>query len=214
MATSSGLKRPHPEDLQAEASKRSRSNNGSPVPQPAPNGAGAGRPDVAAIMAEARARAAAAAARLGGIQKPASTSSVASSATSSGASRLEQLKARVTAATKSNASATQTRSTPPPQPAYQIPQYEDYSIRARGGLDVGLHPALMADASTETKFGKGKMQSRFSTTIGNRRSETPGKKAKETKKQLDLSGPSLEEIRSNPYFDASLNSSRSRIPKH
>lgn len=44
------------------------------------------------------------------------------------------------------------------------------------------------------------MQPKFATTMANRRTESPAP----DKKQLDLSGPNMEEIKANPYFDASL----------
>lgn len=67
---------------------------------------------------------------------------------------------------------------------------------------MALHPALMGDMG----MGAGNRQSstgtRFSTTLGNRRTESPA--LGQNKKQLDLSAPTLEELKKNPYFDASL----------
>jgi len=72
--------------------------------------------------------------------------------------------------------------------------------KAKGGLNVGLHPAL--EDLGQWKPSK-TTAPKFATSIGNARAaekERPGK----AKKQLDLSGPSAEETRSNPYFDQSL----------
>lgn len=73
------------------------------------------------------------------------------------------------------------------------------STTARGGLNVGLHPAL--EDLGQWKPSKS-LAPKFATSIGNTRpvEKTPLK----SKKQLDLSGPSAEETRNNPYFDMSL----------
>ncbi|KAL9030092.1 MAG: hypothetical protein Q9196_001755 [Gyalolechia fulgens] len=211
--SSPGLKRPHPEDDLHNNQKRIRSNNGSPAP--AANGvSAAGKPDINKIMAEARAKAAAVAAKLQGSkaggggtalsapQSPAPTSTPAMS--SAVRSRIEEMKARVAAATAGKTSATQR--TAAPTPAYQPPLYDDGISRARGGLDVGLHPALMGDSGPDSKSSKTKAAP-FATTMANRRTESPSaqpSKAGKSKKQLDLSGPSVEDTRNNPYFDPSL----------
>lgn len=210
--SSNGLKRPHPEDDSHNNQKRVRSNNGSPAP--APNGAAAGgKPDINKIMAEARAKAAAVAARLQGSKAGGGTASAApqSPATASATAmspdvrlRIEAMKARVAAATAGKTATTQR--TAAPTPAYQPPLYDDGISRARGGLDVGLHPALMGDSGQDSKSSKTKAAP-FATTIANRRTESPSsnsKTGKQPKKQLDLSGPSAEETRNNPYFDPSL----------
>ncbi|KAL8864810.1 MAG: hypothetical protein Q9174_007211, partial [Haloplaca sp. 1 TL-2023] len=207
--SSTGLKRPRPEDDLHNDQKRVRSNNGSPAP--VTNGASTGsKPDINKIMAEARAKAAAVAARLqgskggGGTGSPAPQSPLpgpSSAMSSTVRSRIEEIKARVAAATAGKSSTNQ-RTTP----AYQSPVYDDGISRARGGLDVGLHPALMGD-SGQDKSSKAKTAP-FATTIANRRTESPAgqqsSKGEKLKNQLDLSGPSLEETRNNPYFDSSL----------
>ena len=203
-----GLKRPHPED-DLSSSKRSRSNNGSPAPQP--NGSGQ-KPDVSKIMAEARAKAAAAAAKLQTAkpQSPAPASPSLAPLPAGGAtdiqSRIAQMKARVEAATaKSSAAASGQQRVSSPLPGYQPPMYEDTFAKSRGGLDVGLHPALMGDSGTSdnrsSKTQRSSVVSKFPTTIANRRAPSP---QTPSGKKLDLTGPSLEEARQNPYFDASL----------
>jgi U4/U6 small nuclear ribonucleoprotein PRP3 len=72
------------------------------------------------------------------------------------------------------------------------------SSKAKGGLNVGLHPAL--EDLGQWKPSK-TVAPKFATSIGNAR---PPEKAGKPKKQLDLSGPSPEDIRNNPYFDISL----------
>lgn len=197
MADNSGnaLKRPHPEGDDNNSQKRTRSNHGSPAP--APGGAAApGKVDIEKMVAEARAKAEAVRARLqaarGGAPPPVpsneSSPSPAPPTPSPAMSRLEQMKARVAAATaKANAPPQRPEA---PAPTYQQPQgFDDEGLaKARGGLDVGLHPALLSDAAPEFRGSKSRQQQK-----GGRRG-----------KQLDLSGPSIEEIRNNPYFDASL----------
>ena len=215
-----GLKRPHGEDDLHNDQKRVRSNNGSPAP--VPNGAPmGGPPDVNKIMAEARAKAAAVAARLqaqksgqNGAPMDSSFSSPQPPATAGDAAkaRIEALKARVAAATgkggRPNIAAPPTRLSSPLTPSFQVPSFDDGISRARGGLDVGIHPTLMGDTGSDVRTSKGRqaIQPKFATTMANRRTESPvpGSKQGKGKKQLDLSGPSAEETRSNPYFDPSL----------
>lgn len=204
------LKRPHPEDEDKNnAQKKSRSNDGSPGP--AQGGAAAGKVDISKMVAEAKAKAEAVRARLqaakGASPTAAPTASSPSPAPSSSASpamsRLEQMKARVAAATgKANTAAPPQRPPPPPPPsapAYQPPPdfEDDGPSRGRGGLDVGLHPALLSDFSMDTRGGKGRQSTQAK---GNRHAESTIPE----KAGLDLSGPSLEEIKNNPYFDPSL----------
>ncbi|KAL8926418.1 MAG: hypothetical protein Q9208_002961 [Pyrenodesmia sp. 3 TL-2023] len=211
--SSSGLKRPHQDDSHDnQERKKVRSNNGSPASAPTGAAAAASKPDINKIMAEARAKAAAVAARLkpGGAtpslapQPPASTPTSAMS--SDVRSRIEAMKARVAAATAGKTATTQR--TAVPGPAYQPPLYDDGISRARGGLDVGLHPALMGDSTQDSRSSKTKAAP-FATTMANRRTQSPSSLSSKPgggkpKKQLDLSGPPVEETRNNPYFDPSL----------
>ncbi|KAL8775597.1 MAG: hypothetical protein Q9209_000093 [Squamulea sp. 1 TL-2023] len=206
--STNGLKRPYPGDDFHNDPKRVRSNNGSPAP--ATNGTSSTvQPDISKIMAEARAKAAAVAAKLQGPKAGGSTTSPAPSTTPSSAmssavrSRIEEMKARVAAATAGKPSISQRVASP--APLYQPTVYDDGISRARGGLDVGLHPALMAESGQDSKNTKTKAAP-FATTMANRRTESPGiqSKAGKDKKQLDLSGPPVEETRNNPYFDPSL----------
>ena len=202
MATThtNGIKRPYPDEEPDGAQKRPRSLNGSPAPQT--NGATqAGKPDIAKIMADARARAAAMAAQ----KNP--------------QDRIAELKAKIAAA-KQNSSAQIPRVASPAQPAYQPPQFDDGISRGRGGLDVGLHPALMGESGQDARSNKSRqaIQPKFATTMANRRTESPlSSEQAKPKKQLDLSGPSMEEIKENPYFDPSLGpqtaTSRGRISR-
>jgi len=203
---SNSLKRPHPDGLQdgGSAQKRPRSTNGSPAPQI--NGSATGKPDVSKIMADARARAAAIKARMQGAGAKTNGSPSPAPPTSSdsvGMSRAEQLKARVAAAMAKTSASTEQRTA---SPIYQTPTMEDGISRARGGLGIGLHPSLM-EASQGSSKNKQAIQPKFATTMANRRPESPAdlnSKSGKPKKQLDLSGPSAEEYRQNPYFDASL----------
>ncbi|PKY08954.1 U4/U6 small nuclear ribonucleo protein [Aspergillus campestris IBT 28561] len=209
MADMSGnmLKRPHPEEGDDNSQKRTRSNDGSPRPgQGAP--AATGKVDIEKMVAEARAKAEAVRARLQaakgispsaspGIASPSPTPSAASPAMS----RLEQMKARVAAATGRASTPAQQRPVvpiPTPQPP-PLENEDDGLSKARGGLDVGLHPALLSD-TIEFKGSKGRQQSQSK----NRRTESPATGGRPNRAGLDLSGPSLEEIKSNPYFDPTL----------
>jgi U4/U6 small nuclear ribonucleoprotein PRP3 len=107
----------------------------------------------------------------------------------SAAEKLASLKARVAAAVGSSKAKSTTGLNTPQHP-----------ILARGGLNVDLHPALQ-DLG---QFKPSKtVAPKFATSIGNARPQ-PEKPAPKSKKQLDLSGPSAEETRNNPYFDMSL----------
>ncbi|KAJ5291933.1 hypothetical protein N7478_001184 [Penicillium angulare] len=198
MADSSGnaLKRSHPEDENSNSQKRTRSNNGSPIP--GQGGAPAGKVDIEKMVAEARAKAEAVRARLQAARsgatppvRPTESSPSPGPSTSTPAlSRLEQMKARVAAAT-ARANAPPQRPEAPPATYTQPQAFDDEGLsKARGGLDVGLHPALLSDTKPEYRGAKGRQQGK-GKPIGRG-------------KQLDLSGPSIEEIRNNPYFDPSL----------
>lgn len=71
--------------------------------------------------------------------------------------------------------------------------------KAKGGLNVGLHPAL-EDIGQWKPGGSKANDSKSSLGSRSRNDANKG----QPKKALDLSGPSQEEIKSNPYFDASL----------
>ncbi len=211
--SSNSLKRPLPEDDSTNAQKRSRSNPSSPLPHT--NGcAPSGKPDINKILAEARAKASAAAARLQSTKlgsdnsAPALNSSAPAAASSNTLSRIEQIKARVAAATGKASLGLPQRPVQAP-PIYAPPIFEDGLSRARGGLDVGLHPALMGDSGQDARSSKNRqaIQPKFATTMANRRAESPADPNSKTgkgKKQLDLSGPSAEETRNSPYFDPAL----------
>lgn len=180
------LKRPHPEDDESVA-KRSRSNNGSPRPT-TPQAGGPEKKDISAAVAAARAKAEEIKKRLAKNSANGAASTpppAASAATSATMDKLAQMRARVAAATSRSKELAQSRPAIPSPPVYQ----DDFG-RARGGLGIGLHPALQENAQQD-RLNKGK--------------PGPGKKQQEQKKaQLDLSGPTLEELKANPYFDTSI----------
>ncbi|OKL63674.1 hypothetical protein UA08_00921 [Talaromyces atroroseus] len=215
------LKRPHPEDEELNAQKRSRSNHGSPMPSS--NGAPKSKVDIDRMVAEARAKAEEVRARLQvarggpGANSPSPAPTPPATSTGTAMSRLEQMRARVAAATgKVNAAISQPTATPTPTSIEPPPtRYEDDLPKARGGLGVGLHPALLGDAGQDQRGpkGRGASQPKFATTMANRRSQTPVAVSKQ-KPGLDLSGPSLEEIKQNPYYDDSLHAtSKPRLSK-
>lgn len=78
------------------------------------------------------------------------------------------------------------------------------SSKAKGGLNVGLHPALedLSQWKPNTKpSGSGSGSGSGSSSKPSKPSSAAPSKQQ---KPLDLSGPSAEEIKSNPYYDASL----------
>ncbi|KAF2496625.1 PRP3-domain-containing protein [Lophium mytilinum] len=222
-------KRPYPDENGARNdSKRSRSNHGSPAPANADKlqAALAARAKVDAQLAakrdagiaDARARAAAIAAKFGrpapGQAPPAapqSTSTNGHSTAPTGQSEAEDknaaLKARIAQALagRAGSSATPPQRPPPPPTQTRIqhspPDVDDAAQRARGGLNVGLHPSLMGEMKQEPK-GKGKpMAPKFATTMANRRGESPA--ADEEKEEK------------NPYLDTTEKAGpdRSRLPR-
>ena len=204
--SSPSLKRIANDNLQNGDSKRIRSNDGSPAPQLGT--ATASKVDISKNIADARARAAAVAARLKasgtGSNGTASPVPVPSSKPV-GLSRTEELKARVAAAMGNKGATAGPQTTSP----FPLSSSEDAYSQARGGLGTALHPALMDSGGSSGGFSKSKqpIQSKFATTLANQRPISPANqnaKGGKPKKQLDLSGPSAEETRSNPYFDGSL----------
>lgn len=121
---------------------------------------------------------------------PQNGSSRVSKGGESAAERLAALKARVAAAIN-------TSSTKAPAPAPAKPT---------SGLNVPLHPALMGDAPKPTR------PSQIHKSSLNR---NDGAKAiAQTKaKPLDLSGPSPDEVKANPYYDPSLQGPAQRAPR-
>ena len=187
------LKRPHPEDGGVGNQKRARSNDGSPRPTTSSTAAPAAKQDVNQMLAAARAKAETLKARMAAT----SATAPASAATvSSATDKLAQLKARVAAATTRSTTLAQQRG--PVAASYGPPAREEMP-RSRGGLDVGIHPSLLADSQRDPQSTKGRATPKFATAMGNRKTESPA-----PNKRMDLSGPSLEEIKANPYFDPKL----------
>ena len=225
-----GLKRQHPDDDLEGTQKRPRSQNGSPAPHINGQSAGA-KPDINKIIADARLKAAALAAKKqgnrptgqgdDGISTP-TNSTPGAAASANVKDRIAELRARVAAA-KNNSSPALPRATTtaPPGPAFSTQQFDDGMSKGRGGLDVGLHPALMGgDSGHDSRSAKGRqaIQPKFATTMANRRIESPlPTKQVKPKKQLDISGPSLEELKDNPYFDPTISTkaaaTKGRIPR-
>ncbi|KAI1343812.1 putative U4/U6 small nuclear ribonucleoprotein [Xylariaceae sp. FL0016] len=79
------------------------------------------------------------------------------------------------------------------------------SSKAKGGLNVGLHPAL-EDLGSWKPPNKG-------NDAKSSRSRNDNVRDQPKKKLLDLSGPSPDEIKSNPYYDASLGAPTAK-PRH
>jgi len=165
---------------------------------------------------EARARAAAIAANLGsgGANRAPSGGAAtrtppvpALSAAEAAAKRLADMKARVAALTGKAATPTPSTVTMTPSARFNdlAEQHEDTTVRSRGGLDVGLHPALLADSVESGTFGrKQAIQPKFATTMANQRNDSLRQGKPEPKKLIEVSRPSAEENAKNPYFDPKL----------
>ncbi|KAI1112978.1 pre-mRNA processing factor 3-domain-containing protein [Nemania sp. NC0429] len=71
------------------------------------------------------------------------------------------------------------------------------SSKAKGGLNVGLHPALedLGQWKPSVKSSGNDSKSAFKPSSASQHKQP---------KAIDLSGPSADEIKSNPYYDASL----------
>ncbi|CCX05474.1 pre-mRNA processing factor 3-domain-containing protein [Pyronema domesticum] len=184
--------------------------DGTTSPAKRPKG-GPDQERIQKMMAEARAKAAAKAAELSA-SRPVSSASASPAGTSapaaplSAAERMAALRSRIAnAVSRSTANAAAPPITKPtPTPVYRRdePDPEDAS-KARGGLDIGLHPALLGDSMDSGSSRRGKVQPKFATTMANRRVDTGKGKPK---KQLDLSLPPVDLVdpTKNPYYDPNI----------
>lgn len=201
------LKRTAPDDNAGNAAKKSK-------------------PDMQTILAQAKARAEAARAAHGlpssASPTPAPGAAAAGPALTPAQQRLAEMKARLSASKAAVASAVGgVRATPAPVPVRPPPQDEpmEEPVRARGGLDVGLHPALLADSDVNNRHRKDAIAPRFATTLANRRADSttarPAPKAQKKKLEISAPSPDFSDPSKNPYFDPKLGASapRSRAPK-
>lgn len=199
MSTPSQLKRPPPDDGATSPSKKQRA---------APD-----QERIQKMVAEARARASALAAELAAkradpSRSPATAAPATTAAPMTAAERLAAIRARVSSAvSRSSAAAAAVPTRPAPSVPFggRQPEPEPEVSRARGGLDVGLHPALLGEVeSGRAGAGKKAMLPKFATTMANRRDAPAG--GPKGKKQLDLSGPPPEatDPTKNPYYDPSI----------
>ncbi|KAI5797691.1 pre-mRNA processing factor 3-domain-containing protein [Geopyxis carbonaria] len=171
------------------------------------------------MIAEARSKAAIVAARLAeqksgsALVRPQAPPAANGSKVQSAAERLAAFKSRVSSAVNRSSASVPTRPTSSASHASQFRRDEtepEDASRARGGLDVGLHPALLGESgeSQSNRRGKSAMQPKFATTMANRRPESAqhGRGGKSGKKQLDLSLPSLDltDPNKNPYYDPNI----------
>ncbi|KAK6503638.1 hypothetical protein TWF481_008644 [Arthrobotrys musiformis] len=212
MSSHSSLKRPPPQDpIPGSPTKKPRGMD-------APGSSAMSAQDQKKRMVEeARARAAALAASLGNrAGGPATTKIPQPASASAPMDRMAALRARVAAAV-GNATSTappKQAPTPPvatPKESTEAPQDGG---RGRGGLDIGIHPALLADSvetSTGVSRGRQAMRPKFATTMANQKADVITKQSI-TIKHKDLrtagaiksTGESLPS--KNPYFDPSINS--------
>ncbi|OCK74655.1 PRP3-domain-containing protein [Lepidopterella palustris CBS 459.81] len=216
-------KRPYPEDGSLQnGNKRTKSTNASPAS--ATNGSAPVNADFSKKLAEAKARAAALASKFkkpqgNGSDPPSGASGPAPSAPDSIRAKVEAMRAKVAA---SKAGTAPPQRAPPPPSTLPFPppllEMDEGLSRARGGLGIGLHPALMADAGSDSRSkGKNSIAPKFATTMANRRTESPVYKEGKGKKRLDIS-PGVEDSKDNPYFDPNIGSGqpmgRARISRH
>lgn len=152
-------------------------------------------------MAEARAKAAAAVAKRNAAQK---TQMGGSGTVSAAAQKLAEMKARLNA---------KVLGTGPGLPPLRPPAVQSTGFRredpeeenkGRGGLDVGIHPALLADMDLSASKGgkKGKknaIKPKFATTMANQRENRIGGRRL---------GGIISSSEENPYYDASLGKTR------
>ncbi|KAK6515690.1 hypothetical protein TWF281_004283 [Arthrobotrys megalospora] len=212
MASHGSLKRPPPQDpIPGSPTKKPRGMD-------APGSSAVSAQDQKKRMVEeARARAAALAASLGtraaGSAAPKASQPAISS---SPADRLAALRARVAAAVGN------TTSTAPPKQVPTLPvqaHKESTDVpqdggRGRGGLDIGIHPALLADSvETSTGAGRGRqaMKPKFATTMANQKIDITTRQSTPSKhkdaRAIGGTKPSAESLPSrNPYFDPNINS--------
>ncbi|KAI0145253.1 putative U4/U6 small nuclear ribonucleoprotein [Xylariaceae sp. FL1272] len=78
------------------------------------------------------------------------------------------------------------------------------TTKAKGGLNVGLHPALEDLASWKPASKSADSHPSSSSSSNQRPRDSRANDHSRNQKPLDLSGPSAEEIKQNPYYDASL----------
>ncbi len=117
---------------------------------------------------------------------------------------MEAMKARVAAAT-ARANAPSQQQAALSTPGFPQSDIDESVTRARGGLGIGLHPALMGDGGQDARAkGKQALHPKFATTMANRRTGSPIEKAGKEKRQLDLSAPTIDELKKNPYYDPSI----------
>ena len=180
--------------------KRSRSNDGSPAPQSNGHAPPIDRAAIQKQLAEARAKAEAARkANSKGKATVTSGPQSVQSAIEAARARIEAMKSSVAAAAPRPNSSDQAAA------QYASLHVDDGFGRARGGLGIGLHPALMGDMGHDKGLkGRQAIQPRFATTIANKRTSSSTQRSEKEKSQLDLSGPTLEELKKNPLYDPSL----------
>ncbi|KAK6355405.1 hypothetical protein TWF696_004509 [Orbilia brochopaga] len=174
------------------------------------------------MMEEARARASALAASLGsrGSTSTTDTSKAPPSKTSQpqpfdAAKRRADLKAQVAAAVnRLSSSGLQSNASLPQAPEVRHQDQAEISQdggRGRGGLDIGLHPALLADSmETSSSIGRGRhaMKPKFATTMANQKSDSllqPLSHQQKGVRAIDIAKQPSEPITSrNPYFDPNI----------
>ncbi|RVD85205.1 uncharacterized protein DFL_003534 [Arthrobotrys flagrans] len=224
MASHSSLKRPPPQDpIPGSPTKKPRGMD-------APGSSAVSAQDQKKKMVEeARARAAALAASLGNRAGSSAASKLSQPASaSSPVDRMAALRARVAAAVGNTTSATPSKQAPAlpvatPKEPMDVPQDGG---RGRGGLDIGIHPALLADSvETSTGVGRGRqaMKPKFATTMANQKPDPITKQYISSKhkdaRAIGGSKPTGESLPSkNPYFDPNINSGagahqKSRVSK-
>ncbi|KAF3924574.1 hypothetical protein ABW20_dc0103921 [Dactylellina cionopaga] len=209
MASHGSLKRPPPQEPIP----------GSPTKKP--RGMDAHAPTLTAqeqkkkMVEEARARAAALAASLGA--RPAAPVGGPSKASQSApasdiASRMALLKARVAAAVNNTPSGTPQTLAPAPSTGISRDQADapHESGRGRGGLDIGIHPALLADSvesSTSVNRGRQAMKPKFATTMANQKTDGPSRHSlphQQKGGRFDTSKSNTDTPTKNPYFDPNI----------
>ncbi|EPS41639.1 hypothetical protein H072_4457 [Dactylellina haptotyla CBS 200.50] len=202
MSSHGSLKRPPPLDpIPGSPTKKPRNMDMTPP------GAPTAQDQKRKMVEEARARAAALAASLG----TRSSVSLGNVPASDAASRIAALKARVAAAVNSTSSVATPKIHPAPRDEMDVVQE---TVRGRGGLDIGIHPALLADSvetSASASRGRQAMKPKFATTMANQKPDGASKTTPLHQKGSRMGDGSKSNLDAapvkNPYFDPNIGAS-------
>ncbi|KAF3012067.1 hypothetical protein E8E14_010445 [Neopestalotiopsis sp. 37M] len=143
---------------------------------------------------------------------PQNGSSRVSKGGESAAERLAALKARVAAAINTSSTRGPAAAVPTPSPAPNPASNSGPApvpAKATSGLNVPLHPALLGDIGGPSRSNNRSHQQRSAQN----RNDGAKSSTQPKRKQLDLSGPSPEDVKANPYYDPTIQGPAPRQPR-